>query len=256
MITFTSAQLSAWYGALFWPLVRVLALLSTAPLLSHRAIPLRIKVGFGVAVSVIVMPTVHSPPIGDVLTAAGFALLLQNILIGVVIGFTVRLVFAALELAGELVGLQMGLSYAAFFNPSSGAPQNAVASFMSLLALLMFVAIDGHLMLIHALGESFRLFPLEPQVVAATPMTFDRIVAMAADIFAIGLSIALPFLAVMLLTNVVLGVLARVAPQLNIFAVGFPLTIVVGLVVLFLLLPYVETPLRAALERSVGTWIN
>jgi flagellar biosynthetic protein FliR len=254
MITFTSEQLAAWYGAVFWPMVRVLALISVAPLLSHRAVPVRMKIALALSITVLLVPQVQSPPITDVLTAPGLMLLINNVLIGVVIGFAVRLVFAALELAGELIGLQMGLSFAGFFNPSTGQQQNAVASFMSLLALLMFIAIDGHLMLIHALAESFRLYPVS--VGMDLPMGFDRLLRLGSDMFAIALTIALPFLAVMLLTNVVLGVLARVAPQLNIFAVGFPMTILVGLVTLFVLLPYVETPLRSALERALAVWMN
>jgi flagellar biosynthetic protein FliR len=254
VITFTSEQLAAWYGAVFWPLVRVLALISVAPLLSHRAVPLRIKVALGVGITLILVPQVQSPPITDVMSAPGLMLLINNILIGIVIGFAVRLVFAALEIAGELIGLQMGLSFAGFFNPTTGQAQNAVASFMSLLALLMFIAIDGHLMLIHALAESFRLYPIT--VGMDLPMGFDRLLRLGGDMFAIALTIALPFLAVMLLTNVVLGVLARVAPQLNVFAVGFPLTILVGLGTLFMLLPYIETPLRSALERALSLWMT
>lgn len=253
MITFTAEQLAAWYGALFWPLVRVLALFAAAPVLAHRAVPLRVKVGLAVMTALVVVPLVPSPPITDVMTPGGIALLVQNILIGLLIGFTVRLIFAALELAGELIGLQMGLSFAGFFSPATGQTQNAVGSFMALLALLMFVAIDGHLMLIHALAHSFELFPIGE---AALPLSFDRVARLGAEVFALALAIALPFLAVTLLTNVVLGVLARIAPQLNIFAVGFPLTILVGLTTLFLLLPYVEAPLRAALERAVGLWVR
>lgn len=252
MITFTEAQLSAWYGAVFWPLVRVLALFSSAPLLSHRAIPLRIKVALGVAISLVLMPNVSTPPLTDALTGAGLALLTQNILVGLVIGFTVRIVFSAFEMAGELVGLQMGLSFAGFFNPASGTGENAVASFVSVIALLCFLAIDGHLMLVHALAESFRVFPLTDT--AQLPLDFERLVHLASDMFAIALSLALPFIAVLLLINIVLGVLARVAPQLNIFAVGFPLTLLAGMTLLFTLLPYVEVPLRAALERSVTLW--
>jgi flagellar biosynthetic protein FliR len=252
MITFTSAQLSAWYGAVFWPLVRVLALFSAAPLLSHQAIPLRIKVALGVAITVVLVPNVPTPPLSEVLSAAGLALLIQNILVGAVIGFTVRIVFAAFEMAGELIGLQMGLSFAGFFNPGSGATENAVASFMSLLALLCFLAIDGHLMLIHALAESFRIFPLADA--AQVPLDFSRLVHLATEMFAIALSLALPFIAVLLLINIVLGVLARVAPQLNIFAVGFPLTLLAGMMLLYTLLPYIEGPLRAALERAVVLW--
>jgi flagellar biosynthetic protein FliR len=249
MISFTTEQLAAWYGAVFWPLVRVLALISVAPLLSHRAVPLRIKLALGLGITAVLVPTIATPPITDALTGAGLALLVQNLLVGLMLGFAVRLVFAALELAGELIGLQMGLSFAGFFNPASGMTQNAVGSFMSLLALLMFIAIDGHLMLLHALAESFRLFPLAGG--GALPLDLAEIVRLGSGMFAIALSIALPFLAVMLLTNIVLGVLARVAPQLNVFAIGFPLTIFVGLATLMLLLPYIEAPLRAALQRAV-----
>jgi flagellar biosynthetic protein FliR len=252
MISFTEAQLSAWYGAVFWPLVRVLALFASAPLLSHRAIPLRVKVALGVAVTAILAPLVPAPPVADVLSGSGLALLLQNVLVGLVIGFSVRIVFAAFELAGELIGLQMGLSFAGFFNPASGAAQNAVANLMSLLALLCFLAIDGHLMLVHALTESFRVFPLTAG--AAAPLDFERVVRLATDMFVIALTIALPFVAVLLLINIVLGVLARIAPQLNVFAVGFPLTLFTGLTLLYTLLPYIEEPLRTSLERAVQLW--
>jgi flagellar biosynthesis protein FliR len=253
MISFTSEQLAQWYGALFWPLVRVMALISVAPLLSHRAVPARLKIGLGVGITAVILPQVQSPAITDVLSAAGLMMLVHNILVGVLIGFTIRMVFASLELAGELVGLQMGLSFAAFFNPASDQTQNAVASFLSLIALLTFLSIDGHLMLIHALSESFRLFPIAVDA-AALPLTLERAVGLAADMFSVALTLALPFLAVMLLINIVLGVLARVAPQLNIFAVGFPMTILVGLVTLMLLLPYLEVPLRSVLERALTAW--
>lgn len=252
MISFTEAQLSAWYGGIFWPLVRVLALFASAPLLSHRAIPLRIKVALGVAIAAVLMPNVPTPPLSDALTGPGLALLTQNIMVGLVIGFTVRIVFAAFELAGELIGLQMGLSFGGFFNPASGNAENAVASFISLIALLCFLAIDGHLMLVHALAESFRVFPLTDT--AAVPMDFERFARLATEMFAIALSLALPFIAVILLINLVLGVLARVAPQLNIFAIGFPLTLFAGLAVLFTFLPYIEGPMRTALERAVTLW--
>jgi flagellar biosynthesis protein FliR len=249
VISFTTEQLAAWYGAVFWPLVRVLALFAVAPLLSHRAVPARIKVALAVGIALVLAPTLPTPPITDALSGAGIALLVQNILVGLMLGFAVRLVFAALELAGELIGLQMGLSFAGFFNPASGMTQNAIGSFMSLLALLMFIAIDGHLMLLHALAESFRLFPLTGG--GALPLALDDLVRLGSGMFAIALSLALPFLAVMLLTNVVLGVLARVAPQLNVFAIGFPMTILVGLATLMLMLPYIEAPLRGALQRAV-----
>jgi flagellar biosynthesis protein FliR len=254
MITFTAEQIAAWYGSFFWPLVRVLALFSTAPVLSHRAIPVRVKIGLALLVALILVPQVQSPPIDGAFSGAGIGLLAYNILIGALIGFTVRLVFAALELTGEIIGLQMGLSFAGYFNPASGQTQNAVGSYLSLLAVLMFVAIDGHLWLLAAIAESFRQFPVEGPV--RLPQDFLSLAKMGSGMFALGLAIALPFIAVALLVNIVLGVLARVAPQLNIFAVGFPLTIMVGLGSLFVLLPWLESPLRTALERSLSVWLR
>jgi flagellar biosynthetic protein FliR len=249
MIEFDTSQLSQWYGAVFWPLTRVLALVAAAPLLSHRAIPLRAKVGIALAITLAIAPAVASPPLTGLLEAR-FLPLAQNILVGLSLGFAIRLVFVAIELAGQLIGLQIGLSFAAYFNPDSGESENAVSNFMAMLALLMFLAIDGHLMLLYALADSFRLFPAG----AAGPIPIDpmTLVHAASEIFAIALTISLPILAVMLLVNVVLGVMARVAPQLNLFAVGFPLTILAGLAALVLFLPTLEGPLRAVLQRGLS----
>jgi len=248
MFTFDTTQLSQWYGSLFWPLTRVLALVATAPVLSHRAIPVRAKVGISLAVALAIAPVVESPPLTGLMEGPGMAALLHNLLVGISLGFAVRLVFVGIELAGQLIGLQIGLSFAGYFNPDLGSSENVVSSFTSMMALLMFLAIDGHLMLIYALTESFRLFPYG----SALPVDPMAMVHAAADIFAIALSISLPILAVMLLVNIVLGLMTRVAPQLNLFAIGFPLTIVAGLAALTLFLPILEAPLRAVLQRGLG----
>jgi len=251
VISFTEAQLAAWWTAVFWPLTRVLALFAVAPVWSHRAVPARLKLALGVAFTLVLVPVLPAPPAVDAFSAQGLPLLLSNIAVGLALGFTVRLVFAAIELAGEAMGLQMGLSFAAFFNPAAGTTSNSVSSFLGTLALLMFIAMDGHLMLLHALAESFRVFPAEAGFSSANAL---QIAHLGAQVFSLGLAIALPFVAVSFLVNVVLGVMARIAPQFNIFAVGFPLTILVGLATMLTLLPYIEAPIRAALEHAVNFW--
>lgn len=251
MISFTEAQLTAWWTAVFWPLTRVLALFAVAPVWSHRALPARLKLALGVAITLVLVPVLPAPPAVDAFSAQGLPLLFGNIAIGLALGFTVRLVFAAIELAGEAMGLQMGLSFAAFFNPAAGTTSNSVSSFLGTLALLMFIAMDGHLMLLHALAESFRVFPAEGGFAAASAL---QIAHLGSQVFSLGLAIALPFVAVSFLVNVVLGVMARIAPQFNIFAVGFPLTILVGLSTLLTLLPFIEAPIRAALEHALTFW--
>jgi flagellar biosynthesis protein FliR len=250
MLTFDTTQLSHWYGSLFWPLTRLLALMATAPVLSHRAVPVRVKVAIALAIALAIAPIVDSPPLAGLLDSAGLVPLAHNILVGLSIGFALRLIFAAVELAGQLIGLQLGLSFAAYFNPDLGETENVVATFTSMLALLMFLAIDGHLMLLYGLADSFRLFPAG----GSGPLPVDpmALVHAASGIFSIATSISLPILAVMLMVNVVLGMMARVAPQLNLFAVGFPLTVLAGLAALTMLLPVLEAPLRGVLQRSLS----
>ncbi len=248
----TSALIANWAGSFFWPLVRILALIATAPALSHRAIPVRAKVALGVAIAMVIAPSVQAPPLGDGLDAVFFAMLVRNILVGATLGFAVRILFSGIELAGQMIGLQIGLSFGGFFNPEAADTDNPVANFVSLLVLLIFLSIDGHLMMLYGLRQSFDAFPIADE--APRALAFDVIAGLGSQVFAIALSISLPILAVMLLINIVLGVMARVSPQLNLFAVGFPITLCAGMVVLFLFIPHLEAPIRATLERSLSIW--
>jgi len=247
-----SAQIAAWAGAIFWPLVRVLALIATAPALSHRAIPVRAKVALGAAIALVIAPSINAPPLGPSLDGAFFEMLVRSILVGATLGFAVRILFSGIELAGQMVGLQIGLSFGGFFNPEATDTDNPVANFVSLMVLLIFLAIDGHLMMLWGLRQSFDVFPIAEQ--APRALAFDMLAALGSQVFAIALSLSLPILAVMLLINIVLGVMARVSPQLNLFAVGFPITLCAGMVVLFLFVPHLEAPIRATLERSLAIW--
>jgi flagellar biosynthetic protein FliR len=252
VITFTDAQLAAWAGAVFWPLVRVLALFGTSPVFSHRSIPLRAKVAIGAVVAAVLAPDVAAPPLGSAFDLAFFGLLLRNILIGASLGFSMRVLFSGIELAGQMTGLQIGLSFSGFFNPEAADTDNPIANLISLLVLALFVAIDGHLVLLVGLRRSFDVFPIASG--PGAPIAFDHLAQLGGQIFSIALLICLPILAVMLLINIVLGVMARVSPQLNLFAVGFPLTLSAGIVILLTFLPYLAGPIRATLERFFDLW--
>lgn len=249
---FTSNQIAAWAGFVFWPLVRILALISTVPVLSHRSIPLRAKVAIGVAIALVLAPTIPTPAMEATLDAVFFETLVRNILIGATLGFAIRILFSGIELAGQMVGLQVGLSFGGFFNPEATDTDNPIANFISLLVLLLFLAIDGHLMVLYGLRQSFEVFPIAE--VGPRTLAFDAIAGLGAQVFSIALSISLPVLAVMLLINIVLGVMARVSPQLHLFAVGFPITLSAGMVILFLFVPHLEAPIRATLERALSVW--
>jgi flagellar biosynthetic protein FliR len=250
VLTFTEADVLAWVTPILWPFLRVLALFSTMPVIAQRSVPVRLRIGFAFLIAFCAQASL--PPIAPIALESSAALLavLQQVLIGVSLGFAVRIVFSAVEFAGELVGLQMGMNFASFFNPMSGGEQTAVSSFYSTMIAWLFIVSGAHLLVIAAIVQSFTAFP-----VASDPFAFLRVVEpqrWGAEIFRLGLWIALPLVAMLLFANLVLGVISRVAQQMNVFAIGFPITLGVGLVGVLATLPLMETPFTMALEKMLA----
>ncbi len=248
MISFSSELLQSWISGLLFPLVRVLAVISAAPILGNRVIPRRVKVGLGLLVTIVIMPVLPPVPQVQVVSAQGGLIMLQQMVIGTAIGFSLRIFVAALELAGQLVSLTMGLGFASFFDPVSNGQSTSMSQFFSVLAMLVFLSMNGHLMLIQAMVGSFTSLPI-----AADGMTHIDGMTMAmwgGRIFSAGCMIALPAVAALLITNMALGILTRTAPQLNLFGIGFPVTIAVGLLVVFLSMPNMLQPIQNVINDS------
>jgi len=246
MISLTDAQINAWLINFIWPLTRILGMIMVAPVFGHRAVPGRVKIGLGIFIALIIAPTL--PPMPDVGLGSwhGLFILVQQLLIGVAIGFIMRIVFAAVETAGEIVGLQMGLGFASFFDPQSAGQTLVLARFYNMLALLVFLAVNAHLLMIGVLVDSFQTLPISPQPLSAAG--FYNVAAFGSTVFSVGLQLALPLIAILLMTNLSLGILTRSAPQLNIFAIGFPITLGVGLIVLDITLPYFAPLLEQSIQ--------
>jgi flagellar biosynthetic protein FliR len=250
MLTFDEAQLTAWLSPLIWPFVRLLALFTSAPVLSMRNVPVRVKVALALFITVAAQASLPAAPTIALDSAAAVEAVIQNLLVGLALGFAARVVFAAIEFAGELIGLQMGLNFAAFFDPVSASQSTAVSRFYGTSAAWLFVVMNGHLLLIAALVQSFNAFPI-----GSAPLAFLSTVqpqVWGAEVFRLGLWIALPIVTMLLFVNLVLGVISRVASQMNIFAVGFPITLGVGLIGVTLTLPLMEAPFTMALERLLA----
>ena len=250
MITFTEAQILAWVSPLVWPFLRVLALFGAMPVLAQRAVPMRLRVALAFLIAFCAQATLPPMPVIALDSPAAFLAVLQQVLIGVSLGFAVRIVFAAIELAGEIIGLQMGLNFAGFFDPATGGQTTAVSRFFGVSVSWLFIVINGHLLLIAAVTQSFQAFPVGPE-----PFAFLRSLqpqAWGAEIFRLGLWIALPLVGMLLFTNLVLGIISRVAQQMNIFSIGFPITLSVGLLGVLLTLPMMEAPFTMALEKMLA----
>jgi len=249
VITFSEAQLVAWISPILWPFVRVLALFTAAPVFSQRSIPMRAKVGLAFLVAVCAQATLIDQPVVSINSPDALGTLVQQIVVGLAIGFAVRLVFAALEVAGELIGLQMGLNFASFFDPASNAQISAISRFFVQIGTLLFIVINGHLLLLMAVVKSFDSFPVDGNFMQSLAQM--RIHEMGGAVFASAFWIALPMIAMLLFVNLALGIISRVAPQMNIYAVGFPVTLTVGLIGIVATLPMLEQPLMALLQRAM-----
>lgn len=249
MIALTEGQILAWLTPLLWPFLRALALLASLPVFSQRAVPMRVKVGLALFIALAAQPSLPAFPVIALDSPMAFMVVAQQVLVGVTLGFAVRVVFAAVEMGGELIGLQMGLNFAGFFDPATASQGTATSRFFGTLVAFLFVLSNGHLMLIGALVRSFDVF-----AVGDAPLAFLQQLQpqrWGGEIFMLGLWIALPLVGMLLFVNLVLGVISRVAPQISVFSVGFPITVSVGLIGMLLTLPLLEQPFAMALMRMV-----
>jgi len=216
--------------------VRILALVSTDPIFGNRAVPGRVKIGVAFLLTIMLLPTLAPPPPVELGSASGVLILMQQIVIGIAMGLAMRIVFSAVEMAGNLAALQMGLGFATLFDHFSAAQVPVIGQFTGLLAILVFLSTNGHFVVLTALSESFYTLPITAQPFSA--QGWRTLVEWGGEIFRAGVLISLPIVAALLITNLSLGIMTRAAPQLNIFAVGFPLTITAGFILLFLTLPH------------------
>jgi flagellar biosynthetic protein FliR len=252
VISFSEAEVLAWITPLVWPFLRALALFTALPVLGTRNVPTRVRIGLAALVALAAQASL--PAIAPVAldSPLAFVLVIQQAIIGLSLGFAVRVAFAAIEFAGEIIGLQMGLNFAGYFDPISAAAGTATSRFYGTTIAWLFVVVNGHLLVIAALVQSFTAFPVGPEPFAFLKSARPHL--WATEIFSTGLWIALPLMAMLLFVNLVLGAISRVASQINIFAVGFPLTLGIGLLGIFLTLPGMQRPFTMALERLLANF--
>ncbi|MEW5757115.1 MAG: flagellar biosynthetic protein FliR [Pseudomonadota bacterium] len=235
MIHFTEAQLTALVGSYLWPFFRIAALATAMPFIGARTVPARVRLSFALALTVIIAPLVPQVPAVSPLSPAGVVIVIQQVLIGLAMGFALQLVFSVFVIGAQIISMQMGLGFASMIDPQSGASVPVVGQFFMILATLIFLALDGHLVLIEILVDSFQTLPISESGLGANG--YWQIVAWGSEMFASAVMVALPAMAALLLVNLSFGVMTRAAPQLNIFAVGFPITIILGFVILYFTLP-------------------
>ena len=249
---FTSADIVTWIGSLFWPFTRIAAMLMIAPIFGARMVPVRIRLVVALLLTWIVLPLLPPVPAVDPLSASGVLVTVQQFIIGFAIGFSLQLLFATLILAGQTVAMGMGLGFASIVDPQNGVNVPVLGQYYVVVATLLFLALNGHLALIRVLVDSFQAVPVGLD--SLTRDDFRAIAGWGTRLFANALMVALPAVASILLVNLAFGVVSRAAPQLNIFGVGFPITMALGFVVIVFavanLLPQMQQLVGEALKAA------
>ncbi|KAF0813061.1 hypothetical protein IGB42_02457 [Andreprevotia sp. IGB-42] len=236
MFTVSQAQIELWLGLFWWPFLRIFGLLLSDPFYSSRSISSPVRVALAILLAMLVSPLLPPLPAINVVSPAGILIAVNQLMIGLMIGFVARLLFTAVELAGHLIGLQMGLSFATAYDPVHATQVPIVAQFLSLVTLLLFLSMNGHLIMIRVVVDSFTQIPIDVRPLGAD--AFRLVAERGAMVFRLGMLLSLPVVGALLIANLAIGVMTRAAPQLNVFAVGFPLLLGIGLGALYLVLPY------------------
>lgn len=234
-MTLSLAQIMGWVGAYLWVLIRVAAMLMVAPLFGARGVPRRWRALAAMVISLVIAPTLPAMPAVDPLSVAGVLLVGQQILIGVAMGFVLGMVISSFVMAGESMAMGMGLGFAQTVDPQNGVSVPLISQFLTIVATLLFIALDGPAMIVKMLADSFAWLPVAP--VGLTALDFWRIVGFGQAMFVNALLIGLPVITSLLMVNMAMGVITRAAPQLNIFSIGFPATLLIGFFLLLVTSP-------------------
>lgn len=247
MIGISESQLAEWLSPILWPFFRVLAVFTAAPIFSSRAFPVRARIALAFLISLAAQASLINQPVIDINSSGAWGAVVQQVGVGLAIGFAVRLVFSVFELAGQVIGFQMGLGFAAFFDPSTSAQSSAMGRFYANMAALLFLAVNAHIVVLMAVIRSFEAFPVDQNFLLALEKM--KLYTLGAELFASALWIALPVIGMLMFANLALGIVSRVAPQMNIYSVGFPVTLAVGLVGVTVTLPMLDQPFMNLMER-------
>lgn len=249
-MSFSYTEFLQWVGWYFYPFVRIAAMLSIVPLFAIRSFPTRGKIILALFITIAAAPSIAVPPPVDPFTWKGILFIVQQILIGLAMGVIFLVVFQAFVVAGHLIAMGMGLAFAQMADPASGVTAPIVSQYFTIIVSLLFLALNGHLVVIQIVIDSFEYLPIG--ISFLTQDSLRSVIEFGSYMFAAGVLVALPAVTALLLINVAFGVVTRAAPALNIFAVGFPVTLLTGLVLLSLttpiVLPHLQDLIHAAGE--------
>ncbi|MNF51573.1 Flagellar biosynthetic protein FliR [compost metagenome] len=231
MLELSDAQIGGWVGSFLLPLFRIAALLMTMPVIGTQLVPLRVRLYLALAIAIVLVPTLPAMPQVDAISLRTLLLVGEQVLVGALLGFVLQLFFHAFVVAGQIISMQMGLGFASMVDPTNGVSVPVLGQFYLMLVTLLFLAMNGHLVVFEVLAESFVTLPVGGGLLTSQ---YWEVAGKLGWVMGAGLLLALPAITALLVVNLAFGVMTRAAPQLNIFSIGFPLTLALGLVIVWI----------------------
>lgn len=247
-MVFTMPEITSIVGSWMWPLMRIGAMVRTSPVFGGNNVSKRVQTLFAFALTIIMVPLIPSAPAVEPISVEAIIISMQQIAIGVAMGLILQMVFAAMVFGGHAISLSMGLGFSTMVDPQTGVNVPVLSQFFLIIATLLFLVMDGHLVLIQVMAESFKSMPVG--MIGMDRNSYWLIASWASKMFVGGMMIAIPAMLAILTVNVAFGVMAKAAPQLNIFAVGFPITLLLGFIIVMITLPNVPPHLTDLLEQA------
>ncbi|WP_299180431.1 flagellar biosynthetic protein FliR [uncultured Neptuniibacter sp.] len=227
MFELSVLQIEQWISAFLWPLFRIASFFMAVPLLGSQLVNARIRLMLALAVTMIIAPLLPEMPDFDGLNFNSYLIIGQQILIGAMLGFLFQVFYQIFVLGGQMIAMQMGLGFASMTDPANGISVVMLGQFYLTLIMMIFVAMNGHLIMIEVIVRSFEVVPVGLQALERDG--YWRVVMAGSWMFSAAMLMALPAVTALLVVNMAFGIMSRAAPQLNILAVGFPFTMVLGL---------------------------
>jgi flagellar biosynthesis protein FliR len=253
-IMIDAADVSRWVARLWWPVLRIGGFVLTAPIVSEAAVPAPVKIALSIGLAFILSPLAPVPAGLSIFSGAGALAAVQEIVIGIAIGMVVQLTFEALTFAGQSISTAMGLGYATLIDPQHNAETPVLGQLFMIFGTLAYLAVNGHLVLIGALATSFKNLPIGGANIDQSLLW--SMAVWGARIFETGLLVALPAVVALIIVNLALGVVTRAAPQLNLFGIGFTITLMSGFVVLIVGLDGLMMGISSLLDSALSAVVD
>ncbi len=230
-MNFTADLVMGWLTSYMWPMARVTAMLMTMLVIGSQNVPVMIRAKLGFVITLAMAPMLPPMPEIPLFSLQSWLVVAQQVLIGVAIGFATQLLIQSFVIAGQVLATQSGLGFASLVDPINGGSTPVIGQFYLMLGTLIFFAIDGHLTMLHLVNLSFTTLPVSTSGLDITGL--QALFSFMTIMFQMALSVSLASITAMLLVNFSFGVMTRAAPQLNIFSMGFAVSMICGLLVLW-----------------------